>query len=258
MMTGTKIATFLFHDVSDTPWDSGFQRRSALPYKMSRRAFADHMDRLAASGAKPKLVTELDFQKPERNVLLTFDDGGKGAIQAADELNRHGWKGHFFVTTGRIGSNTFLDATGVRYLQSCGHLIGSHSQTHPDIFKLLSMDEMIQEWLASCNLLSDILGTACLTASVPGGDVSPRVFQSAHNAGLRFLFTSDPFLTPKLEGDCWIIGRVCIKTDTSLSDVQKLAEFRGWSKVLARRRMKTITKTLFSPLYEIYVRRALH
>jgi len=252
-----KIATFLYHDVSDHPSESGFQRRSALPYKQTRAIFAKHLDRIAESGVTPESVSTVDFSQPGRHILITFDDGGKGALHAAEELNRRGWKGHFFITTSLLGSSTFLDATEVRYLQSCGHVIGSHSHTHPDIFKALSFDQMVHEWRVSCDLLSDLLGQPCLTGSVPGGDVSHRVFQSAHAAGMRFLFTSDPFLSPKREGNCWILGRICPKADVPLSNVQRLAEFRGWTQELIRGRVKSTLKTAFFPLYRIYVRYAL-
>jgi peptidoglycan/xylan/chitin deacetylase (PgdA/CDA1 family) len=253
----TKIATFLYHDVADDPSESGFQRRSALSYKQTRDAFATHLDGIAQSGFSPKIVSELDFRELEKTVLITFDDGGKGALHAAEELNRRGWKGHFFITTSLLGTRTFLDANQVRYLHSCGHVIGSHSHTHPDIFRAISYDQMIQEWRTSCDVLSDLLGTPCLTGSVPGGDVSRRVFRSANEAGMKFLFTSDPILVPKQERDCWILGRICPKTDAPLSHIKKLAEFRGWRGELFRRRLKTAIKVSLFPLYRIYVRYAL-
>jgi len=37
----------------------------------------------------------MDFERPGRHVLLTFDDGGKSALYASDQLSRRGWKGHF-------------------------------------------------------------------------------------------------------------------------------------------------------------------
>lgn len=252
-----RIAAFLYHDVTDDPTESGFQRRTALRYKQTREAFANHLDGIAFSGLTPKTVSRLNFSQPGRHVLLTFDDGGRGALHAAEELNRREWKGHFFITTGLLGSRTFLNANQLRHLQSCGHVIGSHSHTHPDIFKALPYQAMIQEWRTSTHLLSDLLGIDCDTASVPGGDVSRRVYQSANEAGLRFLFTSDPILIPKPEGDCWILGRICPRTDAPTPAIQKLAEFRGWREALVCRRAKTAVKTFFFPLYRMYADHAL-
>lgn len=257
MRSSTKVAAFLYHDVADLPTDSGFQRPSALPYKQTRKNFVNHLEGIANSGFEPDSIFNVDFRKAEKRVLITFDDGGRGALQAAEELNRRGWKGHFFITTSLIGTRTFLDAQAIGYLHSCGHVIGSHSHTHPDIFKGISFEQMVQEWRTSCDLLSNLLGTSCVVASVPGGDVSRRVFQSADQAGLKFLFTSAPVLTPRSRGECWILGRVCPKTDAPQGDIQKLAEFSGWTGMRARYQVKTMLKASLFPLYRIYVRHAL-
>lgn len=252
-----KIASFLFHDVTNDPSRSGIQRRSAMRYKQTRGAFASHLDGIASGGLIPKIVSELNFRQPGKHILITFDDGGKGALHASDELNRRGWKGHFFITTSLLGTRTFLDANQIRYLQSCGHVIGSHSHTHPDIFNGIPYEQMIREWSTSCDLLSDLLGTECVTGSVPGGDVSRRVFRSANEAGIKFLFTSDPILVPEQEDDCWVIGRVCPKTDAPMPQIQRLAKFRGWEEALFHRRAKTAIKTVLFPLYRIYADHAL-
>lgn len=61
MKAKAPIATFLYHEVTDDPSTSGFQRPSALPYKHSRSAFARHLGAIAAAGREPELATEVDF-----------------------------------------------------------------------------------------------------------------------------------------------------------------------------------------------------
>jgi hypothetical protein len=70
----TNIAAFLYHDVTDDPSESGFQRRTAMRYKQSREAFANHLDGIASGGHTPSIVSELNFRQPGKHVLLTFDD----------------------------------------------------------------------------------------------------------------------------------------------------------------------------------------
>lgn len=257
LMPKTNVAAFLYHDVTDDPSDSGFQRRSAMEYKQSRTAFANHLEAIARSGFVPQTVSDLELGKPGKHVVLTFDDGGKGALHAAEELNRRGWRAHFFITTSMLGTRTFLDTSQTRYLHSCGHTVGSHSHTHPDIFKGIPYERMVEEWRTSCDLLSDLLGARCEAGSVPGGDVSPRVFQSADTAGIKYLFTSDPNPIPRRNGDCWILGRMCPKSDAPAGYIQRLAEFSGWRGELYRVRAKTAAKTFLFPLYRIYVRHRL-
>ena len=255
MVSKLEIATIQYHEVVDHATDSGFQRQSAMPYKHTSSEFGQHLDKIATGPVVPALVTDVDFARPGRYLLLTFDDGGKSALYVSDELCKRGWKAHFFIITSLIGSRTFLDLNGIKYLKSCGHIIGSHSHTHPDIFKDLSLQKMMEEWNVSCDMLSQSLGVSCVTASVPGGDVSSKVLRSADLAGIRYLFTSDPDLTPQKEGNCWVVGRVCLKAGSSPKVVEDLIRFQGWTKELMRWRVKVLLKTALSPLYRSYVRR---
>jgi len=250
-----EVAGFAYHDVTDEPGSSGFQRPGAVPYKLGRLAFARHLDGIAASAVAPELVTQIDLARRGRHVLLTFDDGGRSALHIGDELCRRGWRGHFFVVTSLIGTATFLDATEVRQLRSAGHAIGSHSHTHPDIFRDLPLDRMVEEWRTSCDILSDILGEPCETASVPGGDVSRLALESAGAAGLRYLFTSEPWLAPRAVSDCWVLGRFCPKRETPPERVRALAQFRGWTGALLVREIKNLARRTFPRLYRSYIRR---
>jgi len=250
------VASFCYHDVTDDVGQSGFQRNSAVPYKLGVQPFRHHLDHIAEARHTPALVTSLDLAGPGRHVLLTFDDGGKSALVAGDELSRRGWKGHFFITTGYIGHRTFLDASEIRELRRAGHLVGSHSHTHPDIYRDLDYDRMLVEWRQSCDILSQILGEPCLAGAVPGGDTSRTVLRSAGQSGLRYLFTSEPCLTPHVMGGCWILGRHCPKASTSPDEIAQLAQFHGWAPKLLVRRLKGLARLSVPSLYRLYVRYA--
>ncbi|HEV8357967.1 MAG TPA: polysaccharide deacetylase family protein [Gemmatimonadales bacterium] len=254
MRARTEIAGFMYHEVTDRPRETGFQRPGAVPYTLSRAAFARHLEQFRLGSLSPELVTTVDFTRPARHLLLTFDDGGRGAVYIGDRLARLGWKGHFFVITGRIGQRTFLDPGQIRYLQSCGHLIGSHSHTHPDIFRELTRAAMVEEWRVSRDILEQILGEPCPVASVPGGDLSPLVAASAGDAGLGFLFTSEPWLAPRQAGGCRLLGRYVVKATTKPARVRALSRFRGWRRALLVRGLKVTARRSLPPLYRLYVR----
>ncbi|HEX2635662.1 MAG TPA: polysaccharide deacetylase family protein [Gemmatimonadales bacterium] len=247
------VAGFCFHEVTDDPRSTGFQRRGAAPFRLTPRAFNDHLEAIASSPWSPCRVAELDRDAAARHLLLTFDDGGRSALDAADELSRRGWQGHFFIVTSRIGTSTFLDAAGIRYLHGCGHVIGSHSHTHPDIFRELSPAAMLAEWRTSAGLIADLLGAPCETASVPGGEISPAVLETGAAAGFRFLFTVEPRLRPWMVRDCRVFGRYMVKQGTPPSRVGQLARFRGWTGALAARRLKAVARRSVPPLYRYVV-----
>jgi peptidoglycan/xylan/chitin deacetylase (PgdA/CDA1 family) len=250
-----QIASFAYHEVTDDPNASGFQRPGALPYKHTRIAFAQHLAQIAAAGATPAAVTTIDFARPGRHVLLTFDDGGKSALYIAEALSQRGWTGHFFIVTDRVGSRAFLRAGEIRLIRELGHVVGSHSHTHPDIFRDQSLHEMLSEWCVSADFLSQVLGEPCVTASVPGGHISPLVLRSAAMVGFRHLFTCEPVLTPATVGECRVHGRYLVKTHTPLMRLRELAEFRGWGSARVARLMKNAIRRSVPGLYRRYVSR---
>src|SRR6185503_4643500 len=143
---------------------------------------------------------------------LTFDDGGIGAVEhTAGLLEAQGWRGHFFITTDYIGQPGFLGTEHIRALHARGHVIGSHSCSHPARMALCSWEEMLKEWSQSVQVLSDILGAPVRTASVPGGYFSNRVADAAARAGIRALFTSEPTTRVWSRDGCRIFGRYSIQ-----------------------------------------------
>ena len=250
------LASFGYHDVTDTPRESGFQRNGAVPFKLGRTQFNQHLDRMADLPVSPALVTDVDLAGPGRHLFLTFDDGGKSALYIGEELCRRGWRGHFFISTGLLGRRTFLDPSEVRHLRSCGHLVGSHSHNHPDIYRELDWEKMVVEWRQSADVLAQLLGEPCVTGAVPGGEISTQVLRSAATAGLRYLFTSEPWLRPRIVRGCWVLGRFCPKVSTSSDEITELARFRGWTGKLLVRRLKSLASRSVPPLYRLYVSRA--
>ena len=193
-MNRLRLVTLMYHDIAGPEVTSGFRVDSARPYQLSLPQFTSHLDVIEKGPLRPQTV--LDLPADSDALLLTFDDGGESAMRAADLLDVRGWKGHFFVTTGFIDTAGFVTRGDVRELHRRGHVVGSHSHSHPNICYNLKDEEMLAEWRTSCVLLADILGAAVTTASVPGGDMSRRTVAMAARAGIRCLFTSEPTFTP--------------------------------------------------------------
>ena len=99
------------------------------------------------------------------------------------------------------GDAGFLDAEGIRALVARGHVVGTHSHTHPTYMGRLPLAELVGEWRRSREVLGEILGEKPDVASVPGGFLSARVTESAARAGLRLLMTSEPSRRVRSFGD---------------------------------------------------------
>jgi peptidoglycan/xylan/chitin deacetylase (PgdA/CDA1 family) len=255
----TRVATFLFHDVTDDPATSGFQRPAAERYKHTRSQFWGQLDAIASEstviGAVDVLAEETVPVVADHPSMITFDDGGASALEVARELRERDIVAHFFVTTGRMDDPTFLTPDAVREVHDLGHVVGSHSVTHPDIFRDLTSVEMAHEWDASLEVLSDLLGIGCRWASVPGGDISRQVLDVASRRGIRFLFTSEPTTRPRRHRDCLVIGRHTPRAEDDPAELARMARGEGWFPHLVKRKVKTTLKRAASPAYRRYVAR---
>ena len=215
--------TLLYHDV--VPWEnadaSGFPGPGAAHYKLAPDAFRLHLDAIAAAVGAPPSIDDCS------GWMLTFDDGGITALApTADLLEQRGWRGWFFITTDRVGEPTFLNPDQIRELRRRGHVVGSHSCSHPPRLSHCPPEQIDREWSRSREALTKILGEPVTSASVPGGFHSPAVARSAAAAGYKILFNSEPSSAIHTVDGCKIIGRYAIVRGTSAGTAAALAEGR--------------------------------
>ena len=154
---------------------------------------------------------------------LTFDDGFPGWLSAGDALAELGWKGVFFVVTSWIDRPGQLTRDDIRRLAAQGHVIGSHSVDHPDLMHARDLPYVRRQWARSKAELEAILGAPVLCASVPGGFYSPRVARAAAQAGLSYLFTSEPLARASYVEDCAVLGRYALFAGASAQRAADLA-----------------------------------
>lgn len=220
-----RAITLLYHDVTvpGAFGSSGFTDPLADTYKLTVSDFVAHLDAVAAARSDPPaLVT--DPASGDAPWLIAFDDGGVSALHpTADLLEARGWRGHFFITTGRTGRPGFLDAAGVRDLAARGHVVGSHTVTHPARMAELDEAALRREWRDSRGALEDVLGGPVTVASVPGGLYASHVARAAAAEGITILFNSEPTVRPRAVGGCLVLGRYGFKTNTPPREAARLA-----------------------------------
>ncbi len=195
---------------------------------MTPEEFAAHVAALASAvpGGTATAADVLAGRDAGR-LLLTFDDGGASAFgPIADLLETRGWRGHVFVTTDYLGAPGFLDAAQLRELHRRGHVIGSHSCSHPKRMSACSRAQLRDEWRRSCAVLADVLGEAVTAASVPGGYHSRAVAETAAEAGVRVLFTSEPTTRAHTVGGCLVLGRYTVYRGMAAGSAAALAAGR--------------------------------
>jgi len=207
-----RAVSLLFHDVYATdPRESGFASDAADRYKLSVADMDAQLSGLAS------------VRGDQHPFLITVDDGGVSYYTVlADRFEAMGRRGHCFISTDAIGFHGFLDAGQIRELDARGHVIGSHTASHPSRFSACSMDRMRQEWTESRRVLEDLLGHEVTVASVPGGSYSKAVAHTALDAGLRTLFTSEPITAIHDEQGCSVLGRFTIRRGDAPDTARRL------------------------------------
>jgi len=223
------MTALMYHDVvaAGEEDSSGFPGRDAALYKVTPELFAEHLDAIVCAQPgtllDPRCRPDLPDLLAPPDPVFTFDDGGASAMAAADALERRGLIGHFFITTNYVGTRGFVTEGNLRELARRGHVIGSHSCSHPLRMGHCFWTQLVDEWLRSRTILGDILGSEVTVASVPGGDFAPQVAEAAAAAGLTRLFTSEPTSDSRQAFGVTLIGRFAIQRWTTARTAAALA-----------------------------------
>jgi peptidoglycan/xylan/chitin deacetylase (PgdA/CDA1 family) len=236
-----KVAALLYHDVVEDGRfdDSGFPGVVPSRYKLRAEDFQLHLEALAGSTSEPpSVVHELRAHGDGVPWLLTFDDGGSSALPVGRLLAERGWPGHFFVTVDYIGAPGFLQPEEIRTLSELGHVIGSHSCSHPERMARCSWEELLHEWTHSTDVLSQLVGQRVAVASVPAGNYGRIVARAAAAAGIRTLFTSEPVIKVREVDGCSVVGRFTLlrgarpETAAALASARlrpRISQFASWN-----------------------------
>ncbi|NLI35987.1 MAG: polysaccharide deacetylase family protein [Bacteroidales bacterium] len=204
-----KIISLMYHCVyKDDILESGFINNTALAYKLRASVFENQVALIADYCIKNR--------KPMASVTFTFDDGGISFYNIiAPILEKYGFKGTFFIPTAYIGTKGFLNKEQIVELYHRGHIIGSHSHTHPENLSELSPKQIDYEWQKSIDLLSTIIGNIVTVASIPNGFESKNIIESAKRYGITRLYTSNPTTSYKEVEGVTIIGRYALQSNFS-------------------------------------------
>jgi peptidoglycan/xylan/chitin deacetylase (PgdA/CDA1 family) len=90
--------------------------------------------------------------------MITFDDTRLDQFTAAlPELNKHGYKGAFFIMTVALGKPGYMGREQVKQLADEGHTVGSHTYDHKNV-KQYAVDDWVEQIQAPSKQLQTITG----------------------------------------------------------------------------------------------------
>jgi peptidoglycan/xylan/chitin deacetylase (PgdA/CDA1 family) len=175
---------------------------------------------------------------------MTFDDGHRSQFEIAgpilDDLKIHAL---FFVTTAWVGLlPSVMLWRAVRELQQVGHVIGSHTHTHP-MLTACGTVALRNELTVSKQVLEQRLGVGIDSISIPGGRINARVLAACGEAGYKHVYTSHVGEHKHVAANSpEVIGRLIVRRATSNSTLAAyLAED---PRVCRRLRIESSAKSL--------------
>jgi len=164
---------------------------------VSPAQFEAELRYLHARGLRTIGIAELerDFaegRRPERSVLITFDDGyGDQFRYAFPILQRLGDHAIFFVNTGNVGKPRHLTWREIDIMHRAGMSIECHGVDHVDLASLDATDQAYQ--IDDCiRSLQSHLHDAVQAYAYPSGAFDAQTITIEERAGLVFGFTTDP------------------------------------------------------------------
>lgn len=262
-MKTTRVVSLMYHDISRQGAKSSKFTSNDLEtkYIISFEKFEHQIEKLSSLTRHKYLVNDpLKFKENEKDnpVLITFDDGKSGIVDAAAVLESYGFRGYFFVIASKVGKNGYVSKEEILSLWQRGHIIGTHSLTHPKKISELEYKDILHEWKESSRILSSIIGDHVKAAAVPGGFCSKDVIRAAEECGIIMLFNSEPVTSVNHYGNISILGRYNIYSSDKDSIITKLTRPEGFERqkrFLAWNIKKLIKKALGK--YFISVKRLL-
>lgn len=190
-------------------------------YYVSPEAFRRQMDYLCENCIRSLSIRELDdFTSCGLATLVTFDDGHKSNLSAAEYLAEKGLIGTFYIVKDySLHNNEYLSVADIKTISKMGHDIGVHGANH-DAWTSKSLKCLVNEIADTKRWLEDITGTDILTASAPGGFVMRAQFEAiTRDVGLKYIRSSKPKVDTV---GMTFIGSVAIKSSTTQNEFAEI------------------------------------
>lgn len=183
----------------------------------------------------------LDLVRDHSHVRLTVDDGNRSDLtNILPSLVKRQLNAVFFVCSGRIGQEGFLDGKNLREMLDSGMAIGSHGVEHLP-WRTLGDEQLRDELQHSKRVLEASCGVTIDEAACPFGSYDRRVLAALRGAGYRRVYTSDGGFSQSSQ---WIVPRTTVTRGMSLDDVRTLlVEGPGFLKQWTIR-AKSLVKSL--------------
>jgi len=164
-------------------------------------------------------------ERPNRSVVITFDDGFMDVYQNAFPIMQElGFVGVVYIYVDHVGSNGYVNAEQIRVLADNGWEIGNHSMSHADLTK--NHTSVYYEVQQSRLTLEELTGEKADTFAYPYGVTNDYVIgvvrDSGYLAGMGLGLSCDHTLDT-----LYNLSRIEVQADYSISTFRGLLPWSG-------------------------------
>jgi len=131
--------------------------------------------------------------RPERAVVLTFDDGYDDAATVALPLLRaYGARGTFYVSSGFVGTPRHLTWKQLREMRAAGMEVACHGTNHLDLSTLDRAGQTVEAGGCMKRFAHWLGGEPPRTYAYPAGKYDATTLALMHDLGIAAAFTERP------------------------------------------------------------------
>jgi peptidoglycan/xylan/chitin deacetylase (PgdA/CDA1 family) len=163
-------------------------------YTVDTQRFKEQMKALADSGYHTILPDQLynylvyGTSLPAKPFMITYDDTDLEQFTVGKtEMDKHGFKGVYFIMTISIGKPRYMSKDQIKQLANEGNMIEGHTWDHHRVDRYTGNDWQVQLDKPK-KLLEDITGKKVEYFAYPFGVWSPQILPEIKSRGYKLAF----------------------------------------------------------------------
>jgi peptidoglycan/xylan/chitin deacetylase (PgdA/CDA1 family) len=172
ILARTEVPVLCYHHIRGL---RGRETSRMLEYIVPEQNFKDQMQSLADSGYHTITPDEYEAYLatgaplPSKPIMITYDDTDLEQYTVAlPEMEKHGFKGVYFIMTISIGRPRYMSKEQIKDLSDKGHVIASHTWDHHNVKTYTDADWDVQ-FLKTREKLETITGKPVRHFAYPFG-----------------------------------------------------------------------------------------
>lgn len=150
---------------------------ASVKFSVSPDRFQAQMEALKRLGIRSWLPDGSVAPASDIPCFITFDDGHKSNLAAAELMRDLGLKGCFYVVKDfALNDPAYLDEAEIKAISDMGHLIGVHGKVH-EWWTKFNDKTLAADLQETKTWIEDLTGKAVVTCAAVGGKIDRRVIR---------------------------------------------------------------------------------